>query len=457
MRSLTIYFLLALICRTAAALLLPVTSDELGYSMPSIECILKGDFLIYMYHNTYFAPINEYVAAVLFHLFGPSVFSLRASEIIFGSLGAVCWWQNLKPFLSSRWQEICLAGLLAFPSSSFLAMGYSFGFFLMSLMFMFTIQLTVDSSLRKLLAFGFYCGICLYLFPLIKILIVPCWLVLLITQTSLGSELPRWVRSTPVKRRTLVLILLAGTFFALFPTVYHYYTRPTNYHPPAWVIVTLVTAFLTSLGGALILFKDIRLDWKSLAPYACCLVLMLVIPAIPEYFFQKHFASLSPETQNMYWSASKPCLEHLHNWPVRTIFTLQQILPQAVAGLLPYAQPMEGGYVTNTSLPWYYFAMGFSVWVVLLVGSLRSLTDPERRLPGFILSFCIHGIILLFFTSYYSANYYNFRYLSVFVGGMFFLADCAFKNNAAGKFILTSVMLLGAADLISNFTSLARL
>jgi len=117
------WFLLALIViATIARLLLiaqnwPVTnSDEANMALLARHVAYNGEWPIFFYGLPYMGPIEGYIAAPLFHLFGPSTFALRLGLLPFFFLFAVCMY-FLTRLLYTRGLAIFTVVLLCFGSS----------------------------------------------------------------------------------------------------------------------------------------------------------------------------------------------------------------------------------------------------------------------------------------------------------------------------------------------------
>jgi 4-amino-4-deoxy-L-arabinose transferase-like glycosyltransferase len=121
------WFLLALIViATIARLLLiaqnwPVTnSDEANMALLARHVAYNGEWPIFFYGLPYMGPIEGYIAAPLFHLFGPSTFALRLGLLPFFFLFAVCMY-FLTRLLYTRGLAIFTVVLLCFGSSEIIS------------------------------------------------------------------------------------------------------------------------------------------------------------------------------------------------------------------------------------------------------------------------------------------------------------------------------------------------
>src|SRR5215469_9380825 len=69
----------------------PVTnSDEGNMGILARHVAYSGEWPIFFYGLPYLGPIEGYIAAPLFHLFGPSTFTLRLGLLPFFSLFLIC-------------------------------------------------------------------------------------------------------------------------------------------------------------------------------------------------------------------------------------------------------------------------------------------------------------------------------------------------------------------------------
>ena len=86
------YEILALIVITFAIVLRlmlianswPETNSEEGtFGLEAMHIAYRGEFPIFMYGQNYMGVLEAYLGAILFHLFGVSLFSLRLGMLIF--------------------------------------------------------------------------------------------------------------------------------------------------------------------------------------------------------------------------------------------------------------------------------------------------------------------------------------------------------------------------------------
>jgi len=315
------------------------------------------------------------------------------------------------------------------------------------------LRLMHTGSCWKIIIFGLFCGLSLYIFPVTLLVIYPCMGALILCNTTLAHEIQGWIAGKMNRTKILILFMLTVATLSGSPAAYHYLTRQNNYVMPTWALLCWLNTFLFGLTAVVLLNFKIKIPWRALAPYVFALLLTVALPKIPQYFFQIQYASLPPTEQKMYWRGNVRDLEHLHNWPTRIHVTLAEILPQVIGGyhLLPPDTSYLEGYVTSCNARWYYSAIGLVILAAMIVGCIRGCINPITRIPAGILIFCVLGIITLYFISYCSANYYSFRYLAPFAGGLYLLANCAFKDGLHGKIIMGLIAYVGLMDLILLF------
>ncbi len=121
------WFLFALIlAATLARLLLiaqnwPITnSDETNMALLARHVAYNGEWPIFFYGLPYMGPIEGYIAAPLFHLFGPSTFALRLGLLPFFTLFAICMY-FLTRLLYTRGLAVFTVILLCFGSNEVIA------------------------------------------------------------------------------------------------------------------------------------------------------------------------------------------------------------------------------------------------------------------------------------------------------------------------------------------------
>ena len=118
-------FALVLVATLARLVLIsqnwPVTnSDEANMGLLARHIAYNGEWPIFFYGLPYMGPIEGYIAAPLFHLFGPSTFTLRLGLIPFFFLFAVCMYY-LTRLLYTPGLAFFTVILLCFGSSEVIA------------------------------------------------------------------------------------------------------------------------------------------------------------------------------------------------------------------------------------------------------------------------------------------------------------------------------------------------
>lgn len=90
----------------------PQTSSEEGTTgLEAMHIAYRGEFPIFMYGLDYLGVLEAYLGAILFHLFGASLFSLRLGMIIFFALFLLCMYYLTKLLYSPQMALVTLAVL----------------------------------------------------------------------------------------------------------------------------------------------------------------------------------------------------------------------------------------------------------------------------------------------------------------------------------------------------------
>jgi hypothetical protein len=234
---------------------LETNSDEATMDLMALHIAYHGEHPIFFYGQGYMGAIQAYGGALLFHLFGVSIFSVRLGLVLLYALFLIGMYY-LTSLLYTRSFALCVVGLLTFGSSDLLAAqvlangGYAetrvFGVFiaLMAFWLAYTsrplgqqpkrsalsagkLGLEDDacpgrkqaSCLRRSLLYGLL-GLCTGLALWSDLLILPC---------VLTSGLLLWYYC----RREILswsgLLLLIGFFIGFMPTILYNLSAPANY------------------------------------------------------------------------------------------------------------------------------------------------------------------------------------------------------------------------------------
>ena len=90
----------------------PQTSSEEGTTgLEAMHIAYRGEFPIFMYGLNYLGALEAYLGAILFHLFGVSLFSLRLGMIIFFALFLLCMYYLTRLLYSPQMALVTLAVL----------------------------------------------------------------------------------------------------------------------------------------------------------------------------------------------------------------------------------------------------------------------------------------------------------------------------------------------------------
>ena len=99
----------------------PVTnSDEGNMGLLARHVAYNGEWPIFFYGLPYMGPVEGYIAAPLFHLFGPSTFTLRLGLLLFFFLFLICMYY-LTRLLFTQWMAVFIVVLFCFGSDDIIS------------------------------------------------------------------------------------------------------------------------------------------------------------------------------------------------------------------------------------------------------------------------------------------------------------------------------------------------
>lgn len=455
----SIVVILAALVRLAASWVFPISLDEQG-ARATVEGILQGHHYIYLAHSCYLAPVSEYVSAVLFYWFGPSTFILRIPYVIWGALAAGLWWWILSPRMPSRVYGIVFGIFLAFPSMSNLAYevpgpAYAFGRLLIACLLCLALSFPVKPKWWHYTGLALFAGLAIYIFPLCKVPVLFClmWIALRDWEWIPACGVA-WKAASLQARLSFIFFLgLGGGLFGA--AAYHYLTRAQHYQMTPRMAACWCVGTVFLVVAAVKLVRAVSWHWIRLVPVVCMLAVALFVARIPDSIFRAELAKLPLDEQAKYGDFTAFVLEHEHNWPARSRFTVEYIVPQVFTGLfLADAHRVGVGYVADVPVVPWRLAIGLAWMAVFVVGLIRGLRDPSLRGPLFIVGGSALLVLLVLMVTFKSANLYNYRYLGVFSPGLFLAMASAFRFSRWGLLLLGLATALGCLDLVLKLISI---
>lgn len=87
------------------------TSEEGTFGLEAMHIAFRGEFPIFMYGQNYMGVLEAYLGAILFHLFGVSLFSLRLGMLILFALFLLSMYYLTKLLYSRQMALVTLAVL----------------------------------------------------------------------------------------------------------------------------------------------------------------------------------------------------------------------------------------------------------------------------------------------------------------------------------------------------------
>ena len=338
-----------------SAVYLPTTNtDEGTMGIEAMHIAFRGEWPIYFYSQNYMGVIEAYIAAVFFHLFGVSVFSLRLGMILLFALFLVALYLLTSLLYTKK---------LALFTLAVLSLG------------------ALDVLIQQLRAVG---GAVETLLFGTVILLLATWLALTVSRNALPGE----------KRKRLVAYGFWGFTVGI----------------GLWTHL-LVLPFV--LAGGLILLVFCRREWLSLAPLL--ILVGFVIGAFPMIYFYVTHPSENSLTAALYLHDSTTLAQEYSTHILRKEFigTFLWSLPQAtglnpVCALtdLPYYGPAtsqtvpciiahgswSAGYMALLSIALVMAALG--VWKALQARRFQGKTWSEEERRSAVIQF-VRLMILL--------------------------------------------------------------
>jgi hypothetical protein len=207
-------------------------SDEATMDLMALHIAYRGEHPIFGYGQAYMGPLEAYIGAVFFRLFGPSIFTLRLGLIPLFALFLICMY-FLTSLLYTKKLALAIVGLLSLGSSNVITRqlkaigGYPEIVLFAALIFLIATQLALSSHMfsqetmvyerrKRLVSYGFL-GVIAGLALWIDQLILP-WLV------AAGLLLFFFCRQE-LRTRAGVCLLLGG-MIGLLPLIIYNVTAP---------------------------------------------------------------------------------------------------------------------------------------------------------------------------------------------------------------------------------------
>src|SRR2546423_8195079 len=91
-------------------------SDEGNMALVALHVAYNGEWPIFFYGLPYMGPLEGYIAAPLFHLFGSSIFTLRLGLLLLFALFLICMYYLTRLLYAEKF-ALAIVVLLSFGSS----------------------------------------------------------------------------------------------------------------------------------------------------------------------------------------------------------------------------------------------------------------------------------------------------------------------------------------------------
>jgi hypothetical protein len=418
-------FALALAWRIPWSATLPMTwVDEVLYSWPTVEQIKQGHLLTYVYGTNYAAPVHEYCAAWLSHLFGNSLLVFRCPVGFFSSAAVAVSFLLLSRLVGLGAAAV-IGLVLACPSSApaiyqVLAVpAYAATMLLVALMQWATLALDRERTPPRWILFGALAGVAFYVFKLslMQSAVSFGWLF---SRSALGRQMiERFLEDRTRAARDLTVLL--GSAILMAPVLYRALTRRGSYTPQSWELALVGLALLIVAVGLWRMRRclpDQPTGWQN---GVLCGIAFLAA-ALPPMFYYSAIEQprLAAEGVNLYTETAYSW-KHAHEWPFQLRLFFDRVFPSLWIGRV---QELEG-FPTSVPVTWKSLVSA-GIGVVLLAGAWHRATRSNWRLALPVGTIVLIGPFVLtsavMLPSWLLHGEFCYRYLLPYMSGFLLLA-----------------------------------
>ncbi|MCE9610108.1 MAG: glycosyltransferase family 39 protein [Chthoniobacter sp.] len=403
-------------------------SDELWYSLPTVERMVKGEWLFYISGTNYGAPVQEFLASLLFRVFGESAITLRLPVVILGAVGVVVAYRSLRTVVRERAAFgmsllLACAGSAVAHYTTFAHPCYAATFLLVGVLQLLTFRLDRARTARGWWALALTMGGAFYLFKL-SLLQSAASLAWLWWRSENADRLRARARTVDgAQALCRAGVWLGAGALLLAPVAYRFLTRRRTFVMLSWEKGLLAAALVALLIGAWLATRAMaRTSRREAWPGLVCALALGLIPLPAALWHARVEAPRVLAQGRTIYAEKRYELKHWRELPHQTRLVLQGIIPALIIGHFDY---LIGEPTETEPLDW---RAGVSVAVLAVLAWFggKRLRAAGWRVPlragdtVLIAPFLITAAIM--FPSWALHSECCFRYLVPFLaGGLLFV------------------------------------
>ncbi len=398
---------------------------------------------VYLYSNTYMAPIQESLAAPLYFMLGERILIWKLLGALFVGLASSCVFLHLRVIYDVR---IALAATLLFAAPNrvvlnirTLSPGYPLGLVLCVVLM---VSLTRRSPHAPLLC-GLLAGLLHYAFPVMA----PYLIVYFVASGLYWSG--AWVAARSASLPFSFFVLLVSSAVALAPATYFYFTRG-RFPRDEVRCVGLAVGILTLIGASVVLSRAIGLRRalfaaKKMGLLSAGFVLVwMTHNALYRTFDQPVLTARKVEM----YAGSIYRLRSYGEWPKMAWLTLTRVLPIAASPIVAdheHLIPTYDHQFAPLDLP-----LIFAGLVVMGIGAvgvhalLRGVKWDLHTAPKLFYPAATILVIVLMMPSWQVNSDHSVRYIIPTLPGLWVLICLGVERLAGQKSVLPFAIMVTA-------------
>ncbi len=334
-----VLFIFAIVWRLPWAVARALTEeDEIWYSLPTAERMVRGDWLFYISGTNYGAPVQEFFSSVLMRLFGTSEITLRLPVVVISAAAVVLAYLSLRTVVRER-AAFALGLLLAGVGSAvasyttFAHPCYATVFLLAGVIQLLTFRLARERTAAGWLALAAAMGAAFYVFKL-SLLQSAVSLAWLWWRSGNAAHLrARAATADGARRLRRAGGVLAAGAALLAPVAYHWLTRRQTFVIAPWEKVLLLAAAAVLLVGAVLALRALaRPAWREIWPGLACALALVLAPLPAAVWYARTEAPRVAAREGKVYAEASYELKHVQAWPQQARLVIQWIIPALVIG-----------------------------------------------------------------------------------------------------------------------------
>lgn len=313
-------------------------ADELWYALPTVARLLKGEGLFYISGTNYGAPVQEFLASLLFRAFGESALALRLPVVVLGVLGVLVAYLALRTVVRPRaafGMSLLLAGAGSAVAhyTTFAHPCYAATFLLVGVLQLLTFRLDRARTAGRWWALALTMGAAFYLFKLSLL-------------QSVASLAWLWWRSENAARLraragtadgALALgragVALAAGALLLAPVAYRFLTRRETFAIVPWEKGLLAAALVALLLGTVLAARAMaRPSWSELWPGLACALALGLLPLPAALWHARVEAPRVAARGGTIYAEKSYALKNYQAFPHQMRLVVQGLIPALVVG-----------------------------------------------------------------------------------------------------------------------------